>query len=130
MAYLLDTDVVILLLAGDAAARQLLDPLVPIGIAISMVTYMEVLQGTIESADPQAAETAFDAFLLNVPVLSFSTEVARRCAQLRSELKQQERRVRPRALDLITAATALRHNLILVTRNVADYHDIPGLTLL
>jgi predicted nucleic acid-binding protein len=48
---------------------------------------------------------------------------------LRSNLKAQGRRVRPRALDLITTATALEHGLTLVTRKITDYQDIPGLTL-
>ena len=29
----------------------------------------------------------------------------------------------------MSAATALEHGLILVTRNVSDYSDIPGLAL-
>lgn len=37
--------------------------------------------------------------------------------------------VRPRALDLVTAATALFYDLTLVTRNQRDYADIPRLRL-
>jgi predicted nucleic acid-binding protein len=129
MAYLLYTDIVIPVQAGDAVTKQLVRPLLPSGIAISIVTYMEALQGVVESADPVAAWMAFDTFLTDVPVLPFSIEVARRCAALRSDLKTRGRRVRSRALDLITAATALEHGLTLVTRNTADYQDVPGLTL-
>jgi predicted nucleic acid-binding protein len=59
-----------------------------------------------------------------------SPAIARRCARLREELKGRGRRVRDRALDLIIAATALEHELRLVTRNLADYEDIPDLALL
>jgi predicted nucleic acid-binding protein len=76
-----------------------------------------------------AAEAKLAAFLAKVPILPFSPEVARRCARLRLDLKRQGKRVRPRALDLIIAATALEHGLTLVTRNSGDYQDIPGLTL-
>jgi predicted nucleic acid-binding protein len=38
--------------------------------------------------------------------------------------------VRQRALDLIIAATALEHDLTLVTRNREDFQDIPGLQTL
>ncbi|HUZ03134.1 MAG TPA: hypothetical protein VMU89_22540, partial [Thermomicrobiaceae bacterium] len=55
--------------------------------------------------------------------------VARRCAELREELRRQDRRVRARALDLMVAATALQYDLTLVTRNIADYDDVPGLVL-
>jgi predicted nucleic acid-binding protein len=34
-----------------------------------------------------------------------------------------------RALDLLIAAPALEHQLTLVTRNLGDYNDIPGLDL-
>jgi len=61
--------------------------------------------------------------------LPLSQAVARRCARLRHGLKQQGKRVHPRALDLIIAATALEHNLTLVTRNIIDYNDIPDLKL-
>jgi predicted nucleic acid-binding protein len=129
MAYLLDSDVVIRYFAGDAPTRALVDPLFAHGASISMISYMEVLQGIIESADPRDGQDAFDDFLSGVPILPFSEDVARRCAALRRDLKQQGKRVRPRVLDLITAATALHSGLTLVTRNTADYDDIPGLTL-
>jgi len=57
-------------------------------------------------------------------------EVAERCAEIRAELTRRQRRVRPRALDLIAAATALEYGLTLVTRNTADYQDIPDVLLL
>jgi len=32
-------------------------------------------------------------------------------------------------LDLLIAATALEHELTIVTRNIEDFNDIPGLVL-
>ena len=58
-----------------------------------------------------------------------SVAIAERCAGLRETLQRHGKRVRPRALDLIVAATALEYGLTLVTRNTDDYRDIPGLTL-
>lgn len=129
MAHLLDTDIVIDYLAGDTTTKNLVAPFIRSGAALSLITYMEVLQGILESSDPAAARKEFDAFLAAVPVVPFSLAIADRCATLRMELKRQGKRVRPRALDLITAATALEHRLILVTRNKVDYGDVPGLTL-
>jgi len=54
---------------------------------------------------------------------------AKRGARLRHDLNQQGIRTRERALDLQIAATALRHNLDLVTYNTKDYDDISGLVL-
>lgn len=129
MAYLIDSDVVIDHLADDPAALWLLDRLAPDGLTISMITYMEVYQGTQVSPDPAQAQAKLDAFVAAIPIVPFSTAVARRCGRLRNELVQRNKRVRSRALDLLTAATALEHDLTLVTRNLDDYKDIPDLAL-
>ena len=92
-----------------------------------LITYLEVYQGTLVSPDREQAQAKLDAFLAAVPIIPFSAEVARRCVRLRTELLQKGTRVRSRALDLLTAATALEHELTLVTRNLADYQDIPDL---
>lgn len=129
MAYLIDSDLVIDHLADEPTAQRLLDRLALDGLTISMITYLEVYQGTLVSPDPKQAQAKLDAFLEAVPIVPFSVEVARRCARLRVELQRHGKRVRSRALDLLTAATALEHELTVVTRNLADYADIPDLVL-
>lgn len=64
-----------------------------------------------------------------MPYLVDTDSVAKRCATIREHLKQEGKRVKPRALDLMIASIALEYDLILVTRNVKDYHDIPDLKL-
>jgi predicted nucleic acid-binding protein len=78
MSYLLDSDWVIDHLANEPAATRLLALLAPAGIAISVVTFMEVLEGVLRSPDPPQARADFDAFLASVPVLPFSPAVAER----------------------------------------------------
>lgn len=129
MAYLIDSDVVIDHLADDPWALQLLDELAPAGLSISMITYMEVSQGILVGPNPTRAQSKFDVFLSEVRIAPFSSAVALRCARLRIQLQQQHRRVRPRALDLLNAATALEYQLTLVTRNLADYDDIAELSI-
>jgi tRNA(fMet)-specific endonuclease VapC len=129
MSYLIDSDWVIDQLAADPAAVQLLGQLAPTGIAISVVSLMEVLEGVLRSADPRQQRTDLKTFLTTVPVLPFTEAVAERCAQVRDSLRGQNRRVNSRAVDLMIAATALEQGLTLVTHNVADYKDVPGLTL-
>jgi predicted nucleic acid-binding protein len=129
MSYLIDSDWVIDHLSNVKGAVELLTELSEDGIAISIITYLEVYQGVLRSPDPAEAQRHYAAFLEGVVVLPLSMAVAQRCAQLRHHLKQQRKRVNARAFDLIIAATALEHNLTLVTRNTADYNDIPNLTL-
>ena len=129
MPYLIDSDWVIDFLAQESEALQLVEQLAQEGIAISIVTYMEVYQGVLRSQESEAASAQFAALVAAVPVLPFSRAVAERCVQLRETLRQQGKRPQQRALDLIIAATALTNDLVLVTRNVADYKDLPDLAL-
>jgi tRNA(fMet)-specific endonuclease VapC len=128
--YLIDSDIVIDHLNDEPAAIEQLDRLSQEGIAISVITYMEVFQGGFRTTDPAATQLKLDTFLTSVPILHVTPAIARRCALIREHLRNQGKRVRPRNLDLINAATAIEHGLSFVTRNTEDYDDIPGLVLL
>jgi len=127
MAYLIDSDWVVDHLANNDEANRLLSQLSEEGIAISIITYIEMYQGVLRSPNPNEAERKLQAFVDAVSVLSISPPVARRCAHIREALRQQGKEFRRRAFDLLIAATALEHNLILVTRNRADYEDVPDI---
>ena len=132
MRYLLDTDFVIDHLTGQQDAHDTLAQLLlnGDGVAISIITYSEIYEGIYGSRDPRAAARAFTAFLRGVPVIPITRMVAKRNARLRLELRRRGRPMAHRALDLAIAATALEHDLVLVTRNIKDYEDVAGLTLL
>src|SRR6266700_4302340 len=116
MPYLIDSDYII-------------DRLAPDGISISIITYMETYQGVVRSPNLKEAQAKFRDFRKTIPVLPFSLSAAKQCATLREQLKREGKRVKSRALDLINASIALEYNLILVTRNIDDYKDIPGLQI-
>jgi predicted nucleic acid-binding protein len=90
--------------------------------------YVESSPGSVgrPASHRARAEPKLSAFAARAPILPRSNAVARRCAQLRHILHRQGGRGDRRALDLITAATALEHGLILVSRNLEDFRDIPG----
>lgn len=129
MPYLIDSDWTIDHLAEVPEAEQLLAQLAPDGIAISIVTYMEIYEGALRAPDRAQAFRKLDALLSAVPIVPFDSAVARLCAEIRNQLRRQRRRVNSRALDLVIAATALTLNLTLVTRNIRDYSDVQGLVL-
>jgi tRNA(fMet)-specific endonuclease VapC len=129
MSYLFDSDRTIDYLDGRAEARGVFSRLAPLGVSISIVTYIEVYEGSLSATNPIDARQRLAEFMALVPVLLLSEQIARRCARVRHDLRLRRRRVRSRALDLIIASTALEHDLTLVTRNRADYSDIPGLLL-
>jgi predicted nucleic acid-binding protein len=129
VAYLLDSNVVIPFLARDPATVPLVEHFALDGVAMSIVTYMEAYQGTLRGPDSVLAQARFEEILPEIPVLPFSLATAQGCARLREDLKSRGRRVRDRALDLVIAATAIEYDLQLVSRNRADFADIPQLTL-
>ena len=90
MSYLLDSDVVIYHLGGIADAISLISRLAPDGIAISIVTYMEVYQSILRAPDPEVAEAKYSEFLSAVPIMPFQISTARRCAELREQLLREQ----------------------------------------
>lgn len=129
MVYLLDTDVLIDRLNDDPPSIQLISRLAPAGLAISIITYMEVLAGVFLDPDPIQARGNLNVLLGRLPILPISNSDAERAAQIKADLTRRNRPGRRRALDLIIAATAIEHGLVLVTRNRTDYRHIAGLNL-
>jgi predicted nucleic acid-binding protein len=127
MTYLLDSDWVIAYLAGRRSAVGLLTRLAPEGMAISLMTYGEVYEGIYYGWDPGAAEQGFLGFLRAVRVLPVGRMVMRQFARLRGHLRSRGQLIGDP--DLLIAATALEHNLTLVTSNRQHFGRIPGLRL-
>ena len=69
--------------------------------------------------DHRLAEVPREALLLEI-----DEAVARRFGEARAELLDAGRPVP--GLDLMIAATTLRHGLVMVTQNVRDYANVPG----
>ena len=127
MTYLVDTDWVADYLKGRSHAVTLLNRLFPDGLAISIITFAEVYEGIYYGAEPRRNEAVFRQFLKGVPVLPISRSVAQRFAQVRGGLRSKGQLI-PQP-DLFIAATALQHDLTLLTRNVHHFERIPGLAV-
>ena len=94
------------------------------------LTYVEAYRGVLRiPAAREEQEARLNAFVAAVVVVPFSFEEVRRCAYVREVVRTQKRRVRLRSLNLVIAATARGHDLVLVTRTTDDRADVPGLTL-
>ena len=127
MTYLIDSDYVVDYLKGRPAAISLLDTLLPDGLTISIITYAEVYEGIYYGSTPKHYKQPFRHFLHGVHVLGISRPVAERFAMLHGHLRA-EGLLLPHP-DLFIGATALHHNLTVVTRNVRHFARIPDLTL-
>jgi tRNA(fMet)-specific endonuclease VapC len=97
------------------------------GLAISLVTYGELYEGIYYGRDPSAQELGFQQFLRRVEVLPLTRRIMRRFARVRGELRSQGLLIPDP--DLLIGATALHHDLTLVTGNRRHFARIPGLRL-
>jgi tRNA(fMet)-specific endonuclease VapC len=73
----------------------------------------------------QKVEPTIASFLSSVTILPFSTGEAERAARIRAVLKSQGQPIG--AYDVLIAATALHHNLLMVTANQREFVRVPGL---
>jgi len=126
--YLLDTNACIRVLNGTSApliAR--LRSHAPSDLRVSSVTRAELLYGARRSA--RVAEnlrllTGFFAPLVSLP---FDDACAEEYGALRATLAAAGRPIGPN--DLLIAATALAHDLTLVTHNLREFSRIAGLKI-
>jgi predicted nucleic acid-binding protein len=92
---------------------------------VSAITVGELFTWALRAkAAPKRLQTLLD-LLNDMTVLDVTTEIGRKFGALRAALLDAGQ-VTPE-MDLFIAATALVHNLTLVTHNVQDFAHIPGL---
>lgn len=97
------------------------------GLSVSVVTVGELLTWALRAKAPAARLLGVRDFLKTVTILEATLPVAESFGSIRANLL--DRGITVGEMDLFNAATALVHNLTLVTHNVADYANLSGLTL-
>jgi tRNA(fMet)-specific endonuclease VapC len=127
MKYLVDSDYVADYLGARPHAIQLLSSFAKDDLAISLITYGEIYEGIHFGRDPHKTADVFQRFLRSVVILLPTQPIMRQFARIRGELRRTGKIIGD--FDILIAATAIQHNLTLVTRNVRDYQRIPQITL-
>lgn len=127
LSYLVDSDWTVWWLRGRPEAVTALRDLYSAGLAISAVTLAELWEGIEGSKDPAVGRQGLLDFLRLVRVLPLSNEVAMVFGREAVRLGQSGQRIPD--FDLVIAATALHHNLTLLSNDRAHFSRIPGLKL-
>ena len=127
MRYLADTDYLIDASGGIATAVRTLERLSNRGVAISVVSLGEIFEGAYGFPDPPALLASYRQFLARFPVVPLSDPIMEVFARLRKDLRDKGRLIPD--FDLAIAATALHHDLELVTRNLRHFGRIAELTI-
>jgi predicted nucleic acid-binding protein len=123
MAFLIDTDVAIHLRDGDVQVTSAIASLDDV-VLMSIITRVELEGGVYrEPAHAAIRRARLDVLLAAIPTLPFDSNAAEAYRRIVTHAGYSRRKI----LDRMIAAQALLHQATLLTRNGADFSDIPGL---
>lgn len=128
MAYLLDTDIVIYWLTDRfPQIQEQIDRLDRSDIFFSAIGVAELYFGARNSNNPQENQELIDELVSWVTVLDFDHATGAQFGRIKAELKQSGKPVNDS--DLFIAATAVSHDLVLVTNNLRHFERIRSLRI-
>ena len=127
LSFLIDTDWVIDHLNAVTEVTRRLKELEPQGLALSIISAAELWEGVYFSRDQKRSQVMLEAFLSGVTILNLDEEVCKRFGHLRGSMRKRGQVMGD--FDLLIAATALRHNLTLLTNNRKHFAGIAGLQI-
>ncbi|NJS35441.1 MAG: type II toxin-antitoxin system VapC family toxin [Brachymonas sp.] len=123
----LDSNTISYYFRGDPKVVPRLQALAPSEIGVPAIVEYELRYGLMrlprEAAEPRLAALA--QLLRPIQILPFDSECAQHAARIRAELEAQGQPIGPH--DTLIAATALRHQATLVTRNTREFARVVGL---
>lgn len=124
---LLDSNTISYYFRGDPQVVPHLQALSPADIGVPAIVEYELRYGLMrlpaEAAHPRLA--ALTALLRPLQILPFDSECAAQAARIRVELEAAGTPIGPH--DTLIAATALRHQATLITRNGREFSRVTGL---
>ena len=116
--YLLDTNIVIALFAGDAAVQEHVN--LAAEVFISSVVLGELYYGVERSARVEENRARVDALASDATILECDVDTARNYGAIKSRLRAEGRLIPEN--DIWIAATAQQHSLTLVSRD--EHFDV------
>jgi predicted nucleic acid-binding protein len=125
--YVLDTDWGIQALGNRQPAPRILDRLAGSRIFVSYIALGDFYERSFRSVNPDAHLVNVRHFLATYHALTLTEPVMLRFAELRAGLRRRGQLISD--FDLLIAATALDHDLTLLTFNRRDFQRVPDLKL-
>jgi tRNA(fMet)-specific endonuclease VapC len=124
MAVLLDTNIVFHLIEGELAVVDRLTKLIS-RPCLSVVTMVEIAGGLSRAGAGPNLRARTEALVSTLTVLDFGREEV----ACYDRIVMQRGYARNQVLDRMISAQAIVADATLVTRNIADFRDIPDLKL-
>jgi len=125
--YLVDTDWAIDYFHGVEQAVRRLNEFSSEGVGLSVIAMAELYEGVFFSSNPEGNEQAMQDFLEDIEVVGVDDGVCRTFARERGRLRSAGALIDD--FDLLIGATALYHNLTLLTNNRRHFERMEGLRI-
>ena len=124
---ILDSNTISYYFRGDPQVVPRLQAVRPADIGVPAIVEYELRYGLLRMPAVAAAPrlAALAKLLRPMQLLPFDSECAAQAARIRVELEAAGTPIGPH--DTLIAATALRHQATMVTRNVREFSRVPGL---
>ncbi|MGI9034687.1 MAG: PIN domain-containing protein [Pyrinomonadaceae bacterium] len=120
MQYLIDTNIIVQILKGNAALTRFINSL---DALIDTTVYVESLQGGKSNTEKRRVKKLVDSF----PVLHFTPDISKQTIKLIDKFSNSHNLLLP---DAQIVACSLEYDLTLVTYNIKDFRFIADLSLL
>lgn len=125
--FALDTNVIIHFLKGKGRVVENLLAQSPKDVFIPSIVYYELLVGVEKSANPVLKRQILDTLLSHIQFLEFGEKESLLAAKIRAKLENSGQTIGP--YDILIAATALSHNMTLVTHNSGEFKRVDRLEI-
>lgn len=126
MKYLLDTNIISYFLNGNETVKQRFQLTPGADLSTSFINISELYYGLERRVSKSSAKYKISrSFFDTVQIAEIDFEVTRVFAQLKTKLEKMGKRLED--FDVMIAAVAMRHGLILVTHNLKHFQRIRGL---
>lgn len=122
VSFVLDTDVLIDLLAGREPAGTVIPALLELEVAgTTAITVYELHSGAARTSHRQA----LDGFLSTLPIFPLDAQAARHAGAVDLSLRRKGQPINPG--DNLIAGICLARNLALITRNIGHFRRVADL---
>ena len=128
LRYLIDTDWSIDYMHQRRSVVRLVDEFAPQGVGLSIVSVAELYEGAFYSTDPQAETQSLRNFLTGFEIVHLDEDTCQIFARQRGHLRAAGNLITD--MDILIGATALRHNLTLLSNNRMHFERLEGLNII
>lgn len=125
LTYLLDTNVLIMLLRHRAEALRPRLRAAGGRLAVSTISVAELEHGVARSTVPEHDGARMESLLSLVEVLPFDRSAAHHAGRIDAQLARLGTPIEP--YDVLIAGQARSRGLIVVTNNIREFSRVPGL---